>query len=688
MRNRAPVAIVWLLVVLGATTTGARAARVVAIGDVHGAYDPFVAILAAAGLVDEQLSWSGGDATLVQLGDFTDRGPRVRAVMDLLMRLQDEAPAAGGRVVVLMGNHEALNLVGELRDVSQPALEEFAGDTTAAGIEDEYREVMKAARARARLVGAPRPVFDDAARATWERTHPDGTLGYLRSLLPDGRYGRWLRGLPTAILIDEVLFLHAGLNPDLAATPPDAINRQVWEEVGRLDACRATLHDEGYLTLSSSTSDLIRVGFALLDQLRAAHEEGELESAQEKLLRDLEQCVDYENWHLFAPEGPLWFRGYTTPKPSRPGGGGYGWTDEEGLPRVAAILAGQRAQHVIVAHSPQEDARIHVRFGGRVFLIDTGMLAEVYGGKPSALEIRDGAFTAIYTDGREELWTESRTTELPAPGTELAEMRAEPRKDAPSFRWLGSDGEPLPFRSPEELEDFLRTAEVVATETITQGINRPKKMALERDGVRANAVFRTVSLEQRAGQGPGGKFYRLFRDSHAFEAAAYELARSLGLHQVPPAVPRSLSGEEGSLQAWVENAMTEAERQQEGHKPPDVLRWARDQVEKQVFDALINNHDRNAGNELIDRNWNVWWIDHTRAFQTEHGDERIAELRRITPELWAALRNVERARTKTVLQPFLKPLELERLFERWDAIALHFRTLMAEHGPENVLVGF
>jgi hypothetical protein len=677
------------LCMLVAVGSAARGARLVAIGDVHGAYEPLVAILTAAGLIDGELAWAGGDATLLQLGDFTDRGPRVRAVMDLLMRLQAEAPAAGGRVVVLMGNHEALNLVGELRDVSHLTLEEWTTESSAASIEAEYREVVKAGRARARLTGAPRPVFDDAARQTWERTHPVGTLGYLQSLLPDGRYGRWLRELPTAVIIDQVLFLHAGLNPTLGATAPDAINRQVRDEIQRLDACRATLRDEGYLTLSSSTSDLIRVGFAMLDQLVAVRDEGRLDAAQEKLLRNLETCVDYENWHLFAPEGPLWFRGYTEPKPGRTGAAAYGWTEEEGLPRVAAMLEAQGARHVVVAHSPQDDARIHPRFGGRAFLIDTGMLEEVYGGRPSALEIRDGVFTAIYTDGREELWASSRQTEVPDQGTQLAQARtAESKATAPSWRWRGPDGKPLPFRSPEELEDFLRTADVVSSDTIDHGINRPKKVTLERDGVRANAVFRTVSVDQRPGQGPGGKFYRQFRDSFAFEVAAYELARALGLHQIPPAVPRNLEGKEGSLQAWVEEAMTEAKRQEEGHKPPDVLRWARDQVEEQVFDALVNNHDRNAGNKLIDGDWNVWWIDHTRAFQTEHGDERIDELRRITPELYTALRNVERARVQTVLQPFLKPVEIDELFERWDAIVLRFRTLIAQHGPENVLVGF
>ena len=80
--------------------------------------------------------------------------------------------------------------------------------------------------------------------------------------------------------------------------------------------------------------------------------------------------------------------------------------------------------------------------------------------------------------------------------------------------------------------------------------------------------------------------------------------------------------------------------------------------------------------------------DHTRAFQTEYGDQRVADMRRISPELWSALRTVERARIKTMLQPFLRPNELDALFDRWDQIVLRFRTLIAEKGPENVILSF
>src|SRR5262249_50899462 len=99
-----------------------------AIGDIHGDFDAFVGILGQARLIDPAQRWSGGNATLVQTGDFLDRGPKARAVMDLLMALQKDAPKQGGKIIVLMGNHEAMNVYGDLRYVSEADYASFADD--------------------------------------------------------------------------------------------------------------------------------------------------------------------------------------------------------------------------------------------------------------------------------------------------------------------------------------------------------------------------------------------------------------------------------------------------------------------------------------------------------------------------------------------------------------------------------
>jgi len=99
--------------------TGAFAQdRVVAIGDVHGAYPEFVSILQKMGLIDSNRRWSGGTATLVQLGDLIDRGRQSRACLDLLMEIERQAKRSGGRVIPMLGNHEILNILGDFRYVT------------------------------------------------------------------------------------------------------------------------------------------------------------------------------------------------------------------------------------------------------------------------------------------------------------------------------------------------------------------------------------------------------------------------------------------------------------------------------------------------------------------------------------------------------------------------------------------
>lgn len=79
-------------------------------GDVHGQLNKLLRILRENGLIRADQSWSGGDAHLWFMGDFVDRGPDGIPAIDLVMRLQREAQAAGGEIRALIGNHELLFL--------------------------------------------------------------------------------------------------------------------------------------------------------------------------------------------------------------------------------------------------------------------------------------------------------------------------------------------------------------------------------------------------------------------------------------------------------------------------------------------------------------------------------------------------------------------------------------------------
>ena len=124
--------------------------RIVAIGDIHGSYDGLTTILKRTGLVDEQLKWAGGRTVLVQTGDYTDRGTDVRKAMDLLMQIEKDAKAAGGQAIVLAGNHEIMNVMGDLRDVTPEICATFATDKSEARREEGWKQYERVAQSRDR----------------------------------------------------------------------------------------------------------------------------------------------------------------------------------------------------------------------------------------------------------------------------------------------------------------------------------------------------------------------------------------------------------------------------------------------------------------------------------------------------------------------------------------------------------
>src|SRR4029077_1298402 len=132
---------------------------VVAIGDVHNAFDDFVAILRRTGLINEQNHWAGGKTTFVQVGDLLDRGPKPREVMDLMMALEKEAAQAGGRVVSLLGNHEVMNIMGDLRYVIPMNYASFADGNSETRRKAAYDEYVKWRDSHAWLIADfPQPI--------------------------------------------------------------------------------------------------------------------------------------------------------------------------------------------------------------------------------------------------------------------------------------------------------------------------------------------------------------------------------------------------------------------------------------------------------------------------------------------------------------------------------------------------
>jgi hypothetical protein len=264
-----------------------------------------------------------------------------------------------------------------------------------------------------------------------------------------------------------------------------------------------------------------------------------------------------------------------------------------------------------------------------------------------------------------------------APGIAAGQTATIP-PERPPHVWLDAGGDPLPIQSDAEILEFLRTATVVSRQRIPVGVNRPEKLLLQENGIRAHAAFRIVDERERNVR-IGARFYFDFRDSYRHECAAYELARSLGLDLVPPATLREIDGTEGSIQIWLESALS-----LEGREPPDVRAWVTQVWDRDLFDNLILNVDRNLGNLFVDPQQRLWLIDHTRAFQPEDqllDPERVARIRR---SVWERLAAMTEDDLKALVGEYLDHGQVNALAKRRELLVEHVQRLVAERGEQTV----
>ena len=338
--------------------------RVVAIADIHGAYDAMVNTLQQAEVIDSELAWRGDDTQLVIVGDILDRGPNSRAAMDLLMRLEAEAAAAGGEVRVLIGNHESMLLTGDMRYVSAAEYKEFAAE------EDE------AERERWLALYAGRKNIDvAAATGQFDKAYPRGYFAMRRAFRPTGTYGSWLLQKNVITVINGTAFVHGGLSPRVAEAGLEGVNREARAELRHFVEALAVLTDAEVLLPTDSHYDYD----AILNAYMPGLDESPDVLAAIAAVRALQHSL------LLDSDGPLWYRGNAScPE-----------LIEEY--RLEAALAAIGADRVVVGHTPTPNRQVLQRFEGQLIEIDTGMLGFYYNGSGNALVI-DGATLSVINE--------------------------------------------------------------------------------------------------------------------------------------------------------------------------------------------------------------------------------------------------------------------------------------------------
>ena len=239
----------------------------------------------------------------------------------------------------------------------------------------------------------------------------------------------------------------------------------------------------------------------------------------------------------------------------------------------------------------------------------------------------------------------------------------------------------LPFQSKDEIEVFLRTAKIVKDKELGKGVTIPHKLTLDNGKIQSFAVWKTIDerhfgITQLAG-GPEVDF----KDSWKFEVAAYEIDKLLGLNMVPVTVERSYKGNNGSLQIWVPNCMSEGDRVKKQMHPPDELVWRQATAKMRVFDELIYNSDRNQGNLLIDPTWNLYLIDHSRTFKNlDQLKPPTDNLIYFSKSLMDALKKLDKNQLKEHCGKWLMSTEIDTLMKRRDLLVDLYQKMVTQDG--------
>jgi len=207
-------------------STWTEVQRIVAVGDVHGDFEQLVEVLRSAKVMNNQNKWSGGETHLVQVGDLPDRGPDTRKIMDLFMKLETQARRDGGAVHALIGNHEAMNIYGDIRYITPEEFDSFR-DVDSEQVREAFYKMHLDELSKDPAGKEP----DDAYRKDWENKHPLGYFEHRYQFGPNGKYGKWIGSHNTIIRINDTVFLHGGIGPKYADISREAINEQIREEL-------------------------------------------------------------------------------------------------------------------------------------------------------------------------------------------------------------------------------------------------------------------------------------------------------------------------------------------------------------------------------------------------------------------------------------------------------------------------
>jgi hypothetical protein len=223
-----------------------------------------------------------------------------------------------------------------------------------------------------------------------------------------------------------------------------------------------------------------------------------------------------------------------------------------------------------------------------------------------------------------------------------------------------------------EYEEYLKTAPIEKVTSVPVGVTKPQRAFFVPGGLAGSALVKHLPMGQRSG----------FWEAYKSEIAAYELDRLLKLDMVPVTVERRVQGDLASLQLWVEDSRLLKDVNQQ--TCPRPVEWGRQVRRQRVFDNLIANIDRNAGNLLVDGEWNLILIDHSRAFASERMPFE-KDMTRIDRGFFEGLKALDETALMQRIRPWvLSDGQVRSILKRRDKIVAQLERLARERGETAV----
>jgi hypothetical protein len=225
-----------------------------------------------------------------------------------------------------------------------------------------------------------------------------------------------------------------------------------------------------------------------------------------------------------------------------------------------------------------------------------------------------------------------------------------------------------PEYSDAQIEQFLKSARIVRTRSAQKGVTNSLRATLSDGTITHDAQIQVVDERKTTGPSPQGMEMN-FRDSWMFNVAGYRLDRLLGMNLVPVSVERRHNTSPAAFTWWIDDVMMdEGGRLKQKLTSPRPGDWNEQMQMVRVFDQLIYNMDRNLGNLLITKDWNIWAIDHTRAFRVHKSLKTPENVTRCDRQMFERLKQLDKPTLTRELSPYLAGWEIEAILARRDLI--------------------